>query len=145
MDGLHASSQLRHLLAAAGFCSLSECGEAAHHPRGGLVGPGGFLRAAEDLRTDGAARRGTAQLLRGGPLEPQWLERQREEARRHRFRQRYGGVLPGEDLSAVVRSLAARRGFVETGRGHGVRDGGEPVAGERRGGGPGRGGGGGGV
>ena len=28
---------------------------------------------------------------------------------RDRFRQRYGGALPGEDFSAVVRSLAARR------------------------------------
>src|ERR1039458_5615002 len=102
MDGLHASSQLRHLLAAAGFCSLSECGEAAHHPRGGLVGPGGFLRAAEDLRTDGAARRGAAQLFRRGPLEPRRLERQREEARRYRFRQRYGGGLPGEDVLTLV-------------------------------------------
>ena len=38
------------------FAPVSERGEAADPARGGMVGPGGFLRTAEDLRTDGAAR-----------------------------------------------------------------------------------------
>src|ERR1017187_541014 len=33
-----------------------------------------------------------------GTLEPRRVEREREEAGGDRFRQRYGGVLPGEDF-----------------------------------------------
>ena len=76
--------------------------------RGGLVGPGGFLRTAEDLRIVGAARYRAAQLFRRGPVESRRLERAtgRNWAPID-FGSDTGGALSAKDLSAVVRSLAA--------------------------------------
>ncbi len=74
LERLRRPSQLRRVLAPAGHGPLPGPRDRAHAPRRRLVGPGGLLRAAEDLRDPRAARRPGDQLLRRRSLEPRRLE-----------------------------------------------------------------------
>ena len=67
VGGLRPPSELRPVLAAPGFRSLSERREDPDCARGRLVGPGGLLRPAEDLREAGAARRQPLNYFVAGP------------------------------------------------------------------------------
>src|SRR5580704_19194953 len=50
LERLRGASQLRRILAAPSRDAVSETSQSAKSQRGGLVGPGRFLRAVEDLR-----------------------------------------------------------------------------------------------
>ena len=67
--------ELRRLLETAGLRALPDPGHGAHAQRGGLVGPGGFLRAAPDLRIARAPRRPQSELPGRRPVEPRRLGR----------------------------------------------------------------------
>ena len=69
-----------------------------------LVGPGGLLRPAQDLRDPGEEGRPRAERARRGSVEPRRLGRGRgRPARAHRVRQRDRATLPRADRGAVLR------------------------------------------
>src|SRR5215470_16629076 len=70
MERLRQPSQLRPLLAGAGFRALYRRCESAHSERRRVVGSGRFLWSDEDLPGIGAARQRAPELSRGGTLEP---------------------------------------------------------------------------
>src|SRR5207237_7713925 len=97
--------------------------------RGRVVGPGGLLRTARDLRAARAARHGARELARGRAVEPRWLgERRGRETWRDRLRQPHVALLPGEDSRALVRALPQGPGRAEAAGGDHVRGGRQSLA-----------------
>ncbi len=81
-----------------------------------LVGPGGFLRAAEDLRDARAPRPGRAELLRGRArgTTAAGCGRGGDRLGRIEFGADTGEIFPGEDPGAVVRLLSQGQGRLAT-------------------------------
>ena len=79
LDGFHAPSQLRRLLAAAGLRALPERGEDSDHPH---APAGGTRRISTGRRRSTRllerARHRASQLLRRRPVESRRVERQRQ-------------------------------------------------------------------
>ncbi len=110
LERLRRPSQLRRVLAPAGHGPLPGPRDRAHAPRRRLVGPGGLLRAAEDLRDPRAARRPGDQLLRRRSLEPRRLEPPgRGGAGPDQVRFRHVEVFPRADPGAFLRLLSERQ------------------------------------
>ena len=129
LERLRGASQLRRLLAASGRRSVLDARNGSDAQRGRMVGPGGLLRTARDLRAARAARHGARELPRSRAVEPRRLgQRRGRAARRDRLRQPHVAVFPGEDSGALVRALTQGPGRAEPAGGRHLRGGRQSLA-----------------
>ncbi len=107
MERFCGAPELRWVLESAGDAVFADEAEGAELERGGLVGPGRFLRSDENLRVDGERRSGSFELSGGGAVESRRLGgRKRRFAGSDSVGKRHGVVFSTENRGAVVCVLA---------------------------------------
>src|SRR5260370_8280946 len=95
MERFRGAPELRSVLEETGIRSVPGQGDGADLERRRLVGPGGFLWAAQDLRIAGKTRQEEPELSRCRPVEPRTLGLRRGQfPRYHSVLQPHRPILP---------------------------------------------------
>ena len=129
LERLRRAPELRRVLEAADDGAAPARGQGADAQRGRLVGPGGLLRPAHDLRGAREARPRNRNFLVVGPWNHGgWGGRPGDKLGAIAFDSATGEVLPRPGPGAVVRLLPQGQGQARPARGADVRGGLEPLA-----------------
>src|SRR5258708_13198060 len=107
MERFCGELELRWVLESAGDAVFADEAESAELERGGLVGPGRFLRSDENLRVDGERRPRSLELSGGGAVESRRVGGgKRPFAGDDSVWKRHGVIFFAKDLGPLVCTLA---------------------------------------